>query len=484
MALQNPATPAPLTASAFSTPRTSAFALEQTISTEQRIPAPHCSLPTWRKYLVLATVSWMALVATYSTTSLLPATPEIGTEFHTSVSTLNITNAGFLLAMGFSSFVTGPLIEIFGRRKAYNAALVIFLGCSIGTALAPNLGVFVSMRTLSAFEGTLFMVVGQTILADIFEPTLRGRAVGCFLAATVSGPAIGPIFGGVIVTYTTWRAIYWVQVGMIAAGLIASVLFVPDIRQTSKHHSRIDEKPRPLSKEELRSLFNPLRLLRPLIYPNIILADIACGLLSTLQYGLLSSIREIINPRFHLTTPLISGLFYIAPGAGFLLGSIVGGQFSDRTVRNYMMKRKGVRLPQDRLNSGLLVMLLVVPSVCLIFGWTLRQKVGGMVIPVIMSFVAGAGLMGSFNGLNTYTAEVLPYKRSEVISGKYVIQYMFGAGSTATIVPSINAIGVGWAFTILALLVMLAGLIVLLIARRGLEMQIWVEKSLGKEEDR
>ncbi|KAG4437959.1 hypothetical protein IFR05_006540 [Cadophora sp. M221] len=484
MASQSLATSASLTMSEFSTPGTSVFDLEQTIPTQPHITAPQCSLPTWQKYLVLATVSWMALVATYSTTSLLPATPEIGSEFHTSVSTLNITNAGFLLAMGFSSFITGPLVAVFGRRKAYNVALVIFLGCSIGTALAPNLGVFVAMRTLSAFEGTLFMVVGQTILADIFEPILRGRAVGCFLAATVSGPAIGPIIGGVIVTYTTWRAIYWVQVGMIAAGLIASLLFVPDIRQTSKHHSSSNEKPHSLTMEDIRSLFNPMRLLRPLVYPNVILADIACGLLSTLQYGLLSSIREIINPRFHLTTPLISGIFYIAPGAGFLLGSIVGGQFSDRTVRKHMLKRKGVRLPQDRLNSGLVAMLLVVPGASLTFGWTLKQEVGGMVVPVIMSFVAGAGLMGSFNGLNTYTAEVLPYKRSEVISGKYVIQYMFGAGSTASIVPAINTIGVGWAFTILAILVTLAGLIVLLIAKRGLEMQIWVEKSLGKEEDR
>ncbi|KAK0103102.1 hypothetical protein ONS96_005711 [Cadophora gregata f. sp. sojae] len=476
---------APMTVSATSTPGTSIFDLEQTTNIEPAIQAPHCSLPTWRKYLVLATVSWMALVASYSTTSLLPATPEIGAEFRTTVPILNITNSGFLLCMGFSSFITGPLVEVLGRRKAYNAALAIFLGCSVGTALAPNLGVFVGMRTLSAFEGTLFMVVGQTILADIFEPTLRGRAVGCFLAATVSGPAIGPIIGGIIVTYTTWRTIYWVQVGMIAAGLIASLLFVPDIRPTSKHLSATDnEKSHPSSIQDIRSLFNPLKLLQPLVYPNVLLADIACGLLSTLQYGLLSSIREIINPRFDLTTPLISGLFYIAPGAGFLLGSIIGGQFSDHTVQKYMLKRKGVRLPQDRLNSGLLAMILVVPGAALTFGWTLQKEVGGMAVPVIMSFVAGAGLMGSFNGLNTYTAEVLPYKRSEAISGKYVIQYMFGAASTASIVPLITTIGVGVAFTILACLVVMAGLIVLLIAKRGLDMQVWVESYLGKEEDR
>ena len=84
---------------------------------------------------------------------------------------------------------------------------------------------------------------------------------------------IGPIIGGVIVTYTSWRAIYWVQVGKIAAGLIASVLFVPDIRQTSKHLSAIDdEKSQSLSLRDVRSLFNPLKILQPLVYPNVVLA--------------------------------------------------------------------------------------------------------------------------------------------------------------------------------------------------------------------
>ena len=44
--------------------------------------------------------------------------------------------------------------------------------------------------------------------------------------------------------------------------------------------------------------------------------------------------------------------------------------------------------------------------------------------------------------------EALPHKRSEVIAGKYIIQYIFSAGSSALVVPIINAIGVGWTFTI------------------------------------
>jgi MFS family permease len=132
--------------------------------------------------------------------------------------------------------------------------------------------------------------------------------------------------------------------------------------------------------------------------------DIICGFLAIYQYGLLTSVRSTVNPRFNLTTPLISGLFYIAPGAGFLIGSILGGRLSDRTVKLYIKKRNGLRVPQDRLNSGLLPLCFVLPVSILVYGWSLQAKVGGMALPIVAAFFGGVGLMGSFNGLNTYTA--------------------------------------------------------------------------------
>lgn len=152
-----------------------------------------------------------------------------------------------------------------------------------------------------------------------------------------------------------------------------------------------------------------------------------------------------------------------------------------------------MRIPQDRLNSGLLPLFLVLPVSALLYGWMLQKKLGGLAVPIVTAFVSGMGLMGSFNGLNTYTAgkitrvslcciafcrkeeectdlecnlEVLPHKRSEVISGKYIIQYMFAAGSSAAVVPVINAIGVGWTFSICEPLKSLASIIVFLTTRR------------------
>ena len=86
------------------------------------------------------------------------------------------------------------------------------------------------------------------------------------------------------------------------------------------------------------------------------------------------------------------------------MGSILGGQLSDRTVRKYIEKRNGFRLPQDRLKSGLLPLFLVLPIAALLYGWTLQEEVGGLAVPVITAFAGGMGLMGSFNGLNTYAA--------------------------------------------------------------------------------
>ena len=141
-------------------------------------------LPVWRKCLILFTVSWMTLVITFSSTSLLPATPEISKEFNTTPTIINFTNAGVLLAMGLSSFIWGPISVLLGRKNAYIAAVSMLCGCSVGMALAPNMRVFTAMRILGGFTGTYFMVSGQTMLADIFEPVRSiNSIVFCPIAA-------------------------------------------------------------------------------------------------------------------------------------------------------------------------------------------------------------------------------------------------------------------------------------------------------------
>ncbi|KAJ5432335.1 uncharacterized protein N7458_011491 [Penicillium daleae] len=447
------------------------------INSKPQLPTGY-NLPLWRKCLILFVVSWMTLAVTFSSTSLLPATPEIASDFSTTTEILNVINAGVLIAMGFSSFIWGPMTDLVGRRNAYNAAIMVLCACSAGTAVAINLHMFIAMRLLCGLTGTFFMVAGQTIIADIFEPVVRGTAVGFMMVGSVSGPAIGPCVGGVIATFAQWRIIYWLQFGMTALGLALSLLFVPNIQKKQQSLSATQ----PVNLSLVLQMFNPLRIFRPFIYPNVFLCHFTCGLLATFQYAILTSARSIFNPRFHLTTPLVSGLFYLSPGMGFLIGSVMGGRLSDRAVKKWIKKRNGVRLPQDRLNSGLVTLFVVLPASTLIYSWTLQEEVGGMAVPIISAFTAGVGLLGTFNGLNTYSAEVMPHIRSEVISGKYVVQYLFAAAATAAVEPLINSIGVGWTFTICVAFAIIGGFCVLAITKWGIDMQRWVEEKFGIDE--
>ncbi|KAI4855013.1 MFS general substrate transporter [Aureobasidium sp. EXF-8846] len=430
-------------------------------------------LPTWHKSVILFTVSFMCLAATFSSTCLYPATPEIAAEFNTTPEHINVTNAGVLLVMGSSSFIWAPIARTLGRRTAYNGAIAILFLCSIGTALSVNMAMFTAMRVLAGFQGTFNMVAGQTIIADIFDQRRRGTAVGFFMVGSVLGPALGPLIGGIIVSFTTWRVIFWVQTGMVGMGLLLSFFFVPSIAQP---HQTTEK---PSLKLWGKSQVEMLKVFTLLIYPNVFFADLACGLLAWTQYSLLAAPRHLINPRFHLTSPLVSGLFYISPGAGFLLGAIAGGRFSDMTMAKKILERGGKRIPQDRLNSGLLAFFLIIPSSQLIYGWCLEYNVGGLGLAIVAAFFTGFGLMAAFSSLNTYCAEAIPEQRTAVIASKYFIQYIFAASGNAAIVPLIDTIGIGLAATIGVILCICGGVLVWMLAKHGASMQAFIDTKLG-----
>lgn len=87
---------------------------------------------------------------------------------------------------------------------------------------------------------------------------------------------VGPCFGGIIVTFASWRIIFWVQVAMTGFGLILSLIFVPEIPSAdAKIITTATATTTPTMKEttlRILAAFNPIHIVRLLIYPNIFLA--------------------------------------------------------------------------------------------------------------------------------------------------------------------------------------------------------------------
>ncbi|KAK5069838.1 hypothetical protein LTR51_008152 [Lithohypha guttulata] len=384
-----------------------------------------------KKYTITFVLSVCGFLAPVSSTAVLSAIPEVAETYNTTGSIINLSNALYLVFMGLSPCFWGPLSQIYGRRWQCVASASLFTAMSVGTALAPNLTAYYIFRMLTAFQGTSFLIIGTSCIGDIFTPTERGTALSWFLVGTLVGPCLAPLLGGAIVTYVSWRVIFWMQTGM---GALATVLVIFLLPETIPSKGIDDLKDLPRSKRvaHIVHLINPIRVSALLVsYPNLLIAGLAS---SSLVWNMYSS-----------------GLFFVAPGCGYLLGTFFGGRASDWVVKRYIAKRNH-RVSEDRLRTALPFLGVVIPACMLIYGWSVEKAVGGIPLPVIAMFVQGVAQLMCFPSLNTYCVDVMQSRGlgSVVVAGNYQIRYVFAAVGSAVCLPAIEKIGVGWFSTISA----------------------------------
>lgn len=354
-----------------------------------------------RKIIIVCVLSFCSFLAPISSTSILSASPEVVATYNTTGTIFNLSNALYMVFMGLSPLLYGPLGSTYGRRWPLIVAAITFTGFSAGSALSPNLACYFVMRMLTAFQGTAFLIIGGTVIGDIYRPIERGTAYGFFLSGTLIGPALGPLVGGILVTYVSWRDIFWLQTGLAGAASVAVFFLIPETIHRARKEDLVGLT-RAQQARKLWSWINPVRVLALFRYPNLAVAGIASSSLVWNMYSLLTPIRYVLNPRFDLSTPLQSGLFYIAPGCGYLFGTFFGGRWADHVVKSWIKKRGGERVPEDRLRSCLVALGVVIPACMLLYGWSIEKEVGGVPLPVIVMFVQGVAQLFCFPSLNTY----------------------------------------------------------------------------------
>jgi MFS family permease len=297
------------------------------------------------------------------------------------------------------------------------------------------------------------------------------------MSGTLIGPALGPFIGGILVTYATWRSIFWLQTALAGAGVLGVFFLVPE----TSHHKQIEDLEGLPRKEKVKAILhltNPIRVIRLFRYWNQVLVAFASSALVWNMYSLLTPIRYVLNPRFNLESPMLSGLFYLAPGSGYLLGTFMGGRWADSTVKQWIKKRNGERIPEDRLRSTVPFIGILMPSCILVYGWAVDKAVGGIPVPVIMLFLQGIGQLFCFPSLNSYCLDVMPGHGAEVTAANYFVRYLAGCVATAVVLPAIDSIGVGWFETISTSLLVLSALGVMATIRWGKE---WRESMDAKE---
>lgn len=156
--------------------------------------------------------------------------PNMMASLGASVDDIEWVITGYMLA--FSTFMplTAWLRDRVGYRVLYIASLAVFTVGSVLCGLAPNLGVLVFARVVQAMGGGAITPTGMAMIAEVFPPERRGRALGVWGVGVMVGPALGPTLGGYLTEIFGWRSIFNVNLPIGVLGLLlASRVLRPDV---------------------------------------------------------------------------------------------------------------------------------------------------------------------------------------------------------------------------------------------------------------
>ncbi|HEY2714711.1 MAG TPA: DHA2 family efflux MFS transporter permease subunit [Solirubrobacterales bacterium] len=163
------------------------------------------------------------------------ALPAIGDDLGAGLAGQQWVLESYMLALVALILVGGSLGDQFGRRRLYVIGLLGFGASSALCAVAPSEGFLIGARALQGIAGALLVPGSLAIVAATFEGEERGRAIGTWTAWTGIATVFGPAGGGALIGILSWRAIFAVNLPLIALTIYLALTAVAESRDPDAH---------------------------------------------------------------------------------------------------------------------------------------------------------------------------------------------------------------------------------------------------------
>ncbi|KAL1599693.1 hypothetical protein SLS60_007496 [Paraconiothyrium brasiliense] len=178
-------------------------------------------IPSWRLISLYVSICFGLFLAFLDTSIVATALYTIGVEFQ-SLSQVNWVALAYTLAYLGCTAIFASLSDVFGRRNTYIAASTLFIAFSLGCGWAKDINQLIAFRALQGVGGSGLYSIGFVILAEISSSKML-RLIGALAGGVIAmSGVLGPVLGGIITNYTTWRWIFWINAPI---GILPIILF-------------------------------------------------------------------------------------------------------------------------------------------------------------------------------------------------------------------------------------------------------------------
>jgi EmrB/QacA subfamily drug resistance transporter len=192
-----------------------------------------------RKWWTLGALSFALFMIMLDNTIVNVALPAIKKDLRIGTAELEWTVTAYALTFAVLLLTGGKLGDLLGRRLIFTIGLAVFTASSLFCGLSSSATELIAARAVQGVGSALMMPATLSIITATFAARERGMAIGIWAGVSAMALAIGPLLGGIITEHISWNWIFYVNVPIGVLGVIASLLVIPESRDTS-HEQRLD----------------------------------------------------------------------------------------------------------------------------------------------------------------------------------------------------------------------------------------------------
>ncbi len=185
-----------------------------------------------RQFLVPMIVACALFMENLDSTVIATALPAIARSLEVNPLRLNLAITSYLLSLAVFIPISGWMADRFGARHVFRAAIAVFTLGSMSCGFADSLGMLVVSRIVQGLGGAMMVPVGRLVMLRTVAKAELVSAMAYLTVPALLGPVLGPPLGGFIVTYGSWRWIFFINLPIGLLGIFLATRFIPEIRES------------------------------------------------------------------------------------------------------------------------------------------------------------------------------------------------------------------------------------------------------------